>query len=41
MKKKKLTKVVDSFYIFLTAPDEVEKYVEFIEKTTKAKSMMQ
>ena len=31
--KKNLRKVVDSFYIFLTTPDEVEKYVEMMQSS--------
>ena len=38
--EKIITKVAESFYIFLT-PDDVQKYVEIIEKTTKEKNMIQ
>ena len=31
----------ESFYTFLTRPDEVEKYVELIEKMPEAKIMIQ
>ena len=34
--KKNRRKVAESFYSFLTMPDEVEKYVELIEKMPEA-----
>ena len=33
--EKNLRKIAEFFYIFLTTPDELKKYVEFIEKHQK------
>ena len=35
--EKNLREVAESFYTFLTTPDEVEKYVELIEKMPDAR----
>ena len=40
-KEQNLRKGAESFYNFLKTPDEVEKYVELVEKTPEAKIRIQ
>ena len=39
--EKRLRKVAELFYSFLTTPDEVGKYAKLIEKTSEAKIIIQ